>query len=158
MSNENNTSLAPAATTSPFLGLDAAKALTASLNMSASYLNACVEKHGISGSEVRIYSKGEKTCERLAREIAELGEMQPGFIRYRNALYGLDAAQVETFHRIKIDYQARIGSYFNPATATHYFADLTVLIFALEAIDNPECLLGVGTGFSQRHKKSGDAA
>lgn len=158
MSIENNTSQAPAATPTPFVGLDTAKALAASLDFSASYLDSCVEKHKISGLEARIYATGRKTCERLAREIAELSETAPGFTRYRNALYGLDEAQLEAFHRIKIDYQARIGSYFKPATATHYFADLTMLIFALEAIDSPECLLGVGNGFSPRHKKSGEAA
>ncbi|WP_296085423.1 hypothetical protein [uncultured Agrobacterium sp.] len=158
MSNENNTSQAFAATPTPLSGLDTAKALAGSLNFTASYLDSCVEKHKISGSEARIYVTGRQTCERLASEIAELSETAPGFVRYRNALYGLDEAQLEAFRRIKIDYQARIGGYFKPTTATRFFADLTMLIFALEAIDSPDCMLGVGTGFAPRFKKSGETA
>ena len=158
MTVENNTTQARPATPTPFVGLDTAKALAASLSFSASYLDHCVEKHNVPGSEARIYATGRQTCERLAREIAELSETTPGFARYRNALYGLDAAQLEAFHCIKIDYQARIGSYFKPATARHYLADLTTLVFALGALDAPECLAGVGTGFAPRHRKQGEAA
>lgn len=40
-----------------------------------------------------------------------------------------------------------------PVSTNHYLADLTAIIFALAAIEDPACLLGVGTGFAPRDRR-----
>lgn len=123
------------------------------LKGSAGYLQLCADKHNATGPKLRFYTDAVRRCERISGEMERLKDNNLALIRYRNALYDLDAPQIEAFARIIIDYQARIGSEFVPVSTNHYLADLTAIIFALAAIENPACLIGVGTGFAPRHRQ-----
>ncbi|MFC3322635.1 hypothetical protein [Mesorhizobium cantuariense] len=120
--------------------------------MTASYLEHCAEKHNAIGEAARSYGRARQRCERIANDLRSLKESNPALVRYRNVFYNLDAAQIEAFARIIIDYQARIGDGFVPVSTNHYLADLTAIAFTLEAIEDPTCLVGVGAGFGPRFK------
>ena len=161
MQTQHTTSVAAAANDEMqliYTKLDNPEALADSLRNSASYLRSCAEKHDASGSTANEYKEGQRVLQRLADEVAKLGDTAPGFVRYRNALYSLDYSQLASFELIKIDYQTRLGGYFNAVTTKRLYDDLVTMMFALEAIDRPQTFLGVGGGFSPRYRLFGNRA
>lgn len=125
--------------------------LSKSLEASASYLESCAEKH-TAPTDLRYYANGVRACERIAGELRVMKSNNVALRRYRNVVLSLDEAQIAAFAKVAIDYQARLGSQFIPTSAIRYLADLTAIAFALEALEGPTCLIGVGGGLVPRHR------
>lgn len=143
----NNTTQTSDATNALFSEYWDPKKLAFSLRMTVSYLRSCAGKHESMATRSRANAK---RCNRIANDLEQIGDHNPELVRYRNALCELDLKQLKAFQLILIDYQARIGSEFVPTSTNHYLGDLTAMIFALEAMDEPLCLAGVGGGFAPR--------
>ncbi len=134
--------------------------LAASLEATAGYLESCAERHSVTGVRAEHYRSAVASCQRIASDMRNLTEDNPALIRFRSMVSALYEKQLRAFARIKIDYQARIGSNFRPATTDCFLSELSALAFALEAIHEPACVIGVGIGFGPRCNPSslGEAA
>ncbi|MBU2534496.1 MAG: hypothetical protein KKB37_17285 [Alphaproteobacteria bacterium] len=147
MTSHDNTTQTADATNALFSEYWDPKKLAFSLRMTISYLRSCAGKHESMETRSRANAK---RCNRIAKDLEQISDHNAALVRYRDALCELDLKQLKAFQLILIDYQARIGSEFVPTSTSHYLADLTAMIFALEAMDEPLCLAGVGGGFAPR--------
>ncbi|MGX8007814.1 hypothetical protein ACVDG8_001790 [Mesorhizobium sp. ORM8.1] len=136
---------------------DDASHLADSLEKTVSYLEHSAEKHNAIAETARGYARATQRSERIASDLRSLDENNPALMRYRSVYNNLDAAQIEAFSRIIVDYQARIGEGFVPVSTNDYLADLTSIAFTLEAIQDPACLVGVGGGLVPRFKRGKEA-
>jgi hypothetical protein len=124
--------------------------LAASLEATAGYLESCAERHSVTGVQAARYQRAVASCQRIASDMRNLKDDNPALIHFRSIVSALNQKQLRAFARIKIDYQARIGSEFMPTTTNRFLSELSALAFALEAIHEPACVIGVGVGFGPR--------